>query len=258
MGAVADVFESTPLDLVRRRYPDFPGPVDVYRLQRHIIDGVLEPLIARYIDGSDLVIDLGCGSGYWVRRLALRANRAVGVDEDDRAFHLRPDLQLLKSSVYSLPFEDAVADAVTSRWVFEHLADPPRAIAEMYRVLKPDGVALVVTPNKLHPGMIVSNLLPLRAKRSLLRALGDIEEETVFETYYRANTRRTLDRLFVETGFERLHFEYVKDPSYWLFSQTLFRLLARRGRRAGRGSVFSMDMVALYRKRRVARRASTS
>lgn len=50
------------------------------------------------------------------------------------------------ASVYDIPFPDASFDNVLCMSVLEHLEDPPRAIAEMRRVLKEGGRIIVSTP----------------------------------------------------------------------------------------------------------------
>lgn len=47
---------------------------------------------------------------------------------------------------HDLPFEDATFDAVIVQAVLEHVADPTRCVAEIYRVLKPDGLVYSETP----------------------------------------------------------------------------------------------------------------
>ena len=52
----------------------------------------------------------------------------------------------------SLPFEDDSFASVISVQSLEHVPDPERAVAEVARVLAPDGVAVFVTPNRLTLG----------------------------------------------------------------------------------------------------------
>ena len=79
------------------------------------------------------VLDLGCGG-----RLSLPG--AVGVD-----LH-RSDVTVCVADALRLPFGDASFDGATSFAVFEHVADPWQAVAELRRVLKPGAPVLIVTP----------------------------------------------------------------------------------------------------------------
>ena len=47
---------------------------------------------------------------------------------------------------HSLPFKDAVFDAVISEAVLEHVQDPKRVVSEMHRVLKPGGYVCAAVP----------------------------------------------------------------------------------------------------------------
>jgi len=55
---------------------------------------------------------------------------------------------------HDLPFADATFDAVVCQAVLEHVLDPPRVVAEMRRVLKPDGLLYVEIPfmQQVHEG----------------------------------------------------------------------------------------------------------
>ena len=57
--------------------------------------------------------------------------------------HAGLDPQLLQADVMSLPYEDQSFDVVMAAHVLEHLPDPQRALAEMVRVLKPDGMVFL-------------------------------------------------------------------------------------------------------------------
>jgi len=92
-------------------------------------------------------LDAGCGDGALVRAIAARGAEATGVDPDpamlgsarSRAETAGIRATFLYGSVQRLPFPDATFDVVASVTVLCFVADAPRAIREMARVLRPDG-----------------------------------------------------------------------------------------------------------------------
>jgi SAM-dependent methyltransferase len=96
------------------------------------------------------ILDAGCGSGGMTRYLE-RFGRVAGVDIAPEALVLarkRKLQRLARSSVGALPFLDGSFDVVTSFDVLYHLRveDDRRGIAEMHRVLRPGGIALIRLP----------------------------------------------------------------------------------------------------------------
>ncbi len=91
------------------------------------------------------VLDAGCGEGLLVEEYAGRL-AIEGLDPNYAAAHVR------QGSLTALPYEDAVFDHVLCLDVLEHLAyeDQPRALAEIHRVLRPGGEALISVPNLAH------------------------------------------------------------------------------------------------------------
>ena len=91
------------------------------------------------------VLDAGCGEGVLVEEYAERLS-IIGVD----AFYSSDRVQ--HGSVTSLPFEDGSFDRALCLDVLEHLPfpDQSRALAELFRVLKPGGELLVSVPNLAH------------------------------------------------------------------------------------------------------------
>jgi SAM-dependent methyltransferase len=98
------------------------------------------------LGGAD-VLEVGCGSGYFLHRLhEYGAARAAGIDlmearvEDARARY--PTLELVAGDAAALPWPDASFDVVTHFTCLSSVLDPGlrRAIAaEMWRVCRPDG-----------------------------------------------------------------------------------------------------------------------
>lgn len=56
-----------------------------------------------------------------------------------------PNVEVV-ADAHLLPYVDSSVDAIFSEAVLEHLCDPAKAVGEMFRVLKPGGEAVVITP----------------------------------------------------------------------------------------------------------------
>ncbi len=99
------------------------------------------------------VLEAGMGEGYGAALLALAGNTVVGLDYDAaaaaHASQAYPQVNVVRGNVVALPFPDRAYDAVVSMQVVEHLWDQPRYVAECARVLRPGGVLVISTPNRL-------------------------------------------------------------------------------------------------------------
>ena len=99
------------------------------------------------------LLDVGCGDGVLMARVAPFFDRVTGVDADARAVHLAVeklrgasncDAQQVASD--DLPFADGAFDVVTSADVIEHLPDPGHHLREIARVLAHGGALVLTTP----------------------------------------------------------------------------------------------------------------
>ena len=111
--------------------------------------------------GGTRVLDAGCGEGVLVQEYADRL-RIEGVDLNYRSALVR------EGSMTALPFGDGSFDETLCLDVLEHLAfDEQRAaFAELFRVLRPGGGALISVPNLAHLQSRVHFLLQGRLIRT--------------------------------------------------------------------------------------------
>lgn len=111
---------------------------------------------------DDAVLEIGFGPGVTIAELARRAGRGevAGVDlsatmvrqaaRRNRAAIAAGRVELREGSVLALPFADGRFDRVLDVNCFHHWPDQPRGLAEVRRVLKPDGTLLLCLRGK-HP-----------------------------------------------------------------------------------------------------------
>lgn len=122
--------------------------------------GVIHEHLHRYLFTEQLVagkkvLDLGSGEGYGCNLLAKRAATVLGIELDPLAVahsrnqYDRPNLEFVEGSILRL---DAVADTsmdvVVCFEVIEHISDQDRLLGEVARVLRPDGIFVVSTPDR--------------------------------------------------------------------------------------------------------------
>lgn len=107
---------------------------------------------AQVADGKD-VLDAGCGTGYGAAILkgsGAASVTAVDISPDAleaTANRLGGDGAVVKADLRDLPLDDDTFDLVVCWETIEHIEGGERAVAELRRVLKPDGVLLVSSPN---------------------------------------------------------------------------------------------------------------
>ncbi|PHJ67317.1 methyltransferase type 11 [Nostoc linckia z18] len=105
------------------------------------------------ISPSDVVLDIACGTGEFERLILTEqpAQQMVGVDISDKMLLVAkqkfcdyPNVSFYNASVLALPFASNSFDVVVSASSFHYFDDPDAALAEMKRVLKPDGKLVIL------------------------------------------------------------------------------------------------------------------
>ena len=101
-----------------------------------------------YITGRD-VLEIGVNRGYGSRILAPEAASFIGVDIDHELAleaHRDTGVHVAQANGQRLPFPDATFDVVVTFQVIEHVWDVQAYLREISRVLRPNGLLLVSTP----------------------------------------------------------------------------------------------------------------
>jgi SAM-dependent methyltransferase len=99
------------------------------------------------------VLEAGCGEGYGADLVADVARSVIALDYDELTVaHVRacyPRVDARHGNLAELPLPDASVDVVVNFQVVEHLWDQPQFVAECLRALRPGGLLLMSTPNRI-------------------------------------------------------------------------------------------------------------
>lgn len=133
-------------------------------------------------------LDVGCGTGAVSRRLARKGARVVGIDYSQGMLSAArslsrgiEDLDFIRGTVDSLPFEDRRFDGVATAFSFHHFPDAENALREMCRVLRPGGEVFVCDATR--NGMLSRAILRLFHYFMAKRQVHVHGEEDGYHTY---------------------------------------------------------------------------
>ncbi len=106
-------------------------------------------VVANLLDEPDgsLVLDIGAGRGNFTYVLESHSYRtiAIDIDPDDYVHSTAPFVQANLGD--GLPISSASCGGIVAIEVIEHLEEPLRLIREIARCLRPNGFAIITTPN---------------------------------------------------------------------------------------------------------------
>lgn len=138
-----------------------PGTSEFYgqfKVLREIVEPVhFQSLFYQYERYTDKrVLDVGCGNGYILSHFAQYGAHTTGIDLtargvglSSRRFQLeRLQGDFVQGNAEELPFETDCFDLVLSMGVLHHTPNTQRAVQEIYRVLRPGGLFLIMLYHK--------------------------------------------------------------------------------------------------------------
>ena len=102
------------------------------------------------LDSNELVLDLGCGTGFLFQYIAQRVRLLVGIDVSQNALRVAKkctkklqNIVLVRADVDNTPFPDHIYDKVFVVTVLQNMPEPTKTIAEMKRTGKPQAIFAV-------------------------------------------------------------------------------------------------------------------
>jgi SAM-dependent methyltransferase len=141
------------------------GNPDVYETENQAFDpeGLVLAAMRELAPWRDrTLVDLGCGSGFWLPRYADEAARVIGVEPDERLVPLAVDrdarVPVVAGSAEHIPLDDASVDVVHARFAYFFPPGVDAGLAEVMRVLRPGG-SLVVVDNDQRAGQFADLLV---------------------------------------------------------------------------------------------------
>ncbi|HON53065.1 MAG TPA: class I SAM-dependent methyltransferase [Bacteroidales bacterium] len=113
----------------------------------------------QYIQGKD-IIDIASGEGYGANLMSSVAKSVVGVDISHEAVEFantkykKPNVSYKQGSATQIPLPDSSIDVVVSFETIEHHDKHDEMMQEIKRILKPNGILIMSTPQKAEDGII--------------------------------------------------------------------------------------------------------
>ena len=143
-----------PLPDGTRPSPNIWHHTATYEVENRAVDPdgrLWSALLARVDWAGRVVLDIGCGSGFHLPRFATTARSVVGVEPHPdlvalacRRTRVLPSVTVHQGAAQALPLPDASVDVVHARWAYFFGPGCEPGLAELTRVVRPGGVALVV------------------------------------------------------------------------------------------------------------------
>lgn len=121
-------------------------------LSRTPLLGDLGKSYVMFLDGYEKgkLIDIGCGVGIYLDRMRSLGWEVLGIEPDAEAANKAKEffgIPVVVSTLEQANLPSCYCDAVTVSHVLEHVHDPIVFLQECYRILKPHGKLVLLTPN---------------------------------------------------------------------------------------------------------------
>jgi len=159
-----------------------------------------------FIGNEKKILDVGCGEGITLEKLVTRfpGRQVLGIDYDPEKIKVCQSLNLPAEvgNAYELRFKDRSFDCCLFLEVIEHLHEPLRALREIYRILCPGGLLLLIFPNDFI--FKLARIICLKFKEAFTPS-GHVKQWTP----------QNMHQVLIEVGFSIIKMEYLPFSCWW-------------------------------------------
>jgi len=162
---------------------------------------------------APVILEVGCSSGFMLQAMRERMPQALLIGSDyirgplEQLATTIPDVPLLQFDLADCPLPDSCVDAVVLLNVLEHIDEDAAAAQQLYRILKPGGVAVIEVPAG--------------------PTLYDVYDKLLL--HFRRYSQKGLRRIFETAGFrpvDESHLGVFMYPGFWIVKQRNKRFLS--------------------------------
>lgn len=186
---------------------------------------MFDEIVKKHKNLEGVFVDGGCGREKFLQRYSEDFKYCLGFDiKLDGNQHNSDNICYSYGDLEYVPLKDGCVDVFLTNFVLEHIKNPERFFNEIGRVLMPNGVFVLWTPNANSPAGTLLKILPIPVTKTLKRLL--LKSPEYCPTYYRANTVSNLDRMLRKAGFIRTNLQLI-DSVFYVSKSRVVRWLHR-------------------------------
>lgn len=153
-------------------------------------DEVIEAIKKYYPSNINAILDIGTADGLMLSRVKKEfpPAKCIGLEYNKELINTCEDknIEIIQGDAQNMPFENNSFDIVYATALIEHLNEPIKMLQETYRILKPNGIIIITTPDPFFD--------------KIAQAIGHIEKDTHQETF----TIKKLKNYFSMTNLKTL------------------------------------------------------
>lgn len=222
---------TTPIDIsVRLREYFYPSHTS-YRLKK-LVTSIISRLHGKR------VLDIGMRSGWLMRDLYYAGFEPTGIDVfasslREAKFIFEQEklpLKVIEASASKLPFKDSSFDSAIMFNVLEHMERPKSSLREARRVLKKNGILVIVVPNPGTYGLVYDVIIPriskklellntIRLNREYKKFSLPLERSLRYDDFHTLKYNASLiQKIITDAGFSILHIQNSGFISHFIAS----------------------------------------
>ena len=183
-------------------------------------------LLEKHRPSRGRMVDVGCGFGTFLSLAKSRGWKACGVDISEHAASVaaqKAGVRVIAGTLKDAGFADSEFDAVSLNDSFEHFADPNEQLELICRILKPDGILFLNTPNQEALLRTVADAIYRMSCKRITYPVRKLYHEFHLFYYSEDNLKRMLEK----NGFEILEMTRKPIPFIKARGSHLERLIVR-------------------------------